>query len=388
MNRKHLITLFLLVFAALSFYFLPARKSKAPVDSFNNLLPAFIKDSFFLEVANPFTQQKADLGRYLFYDRRLSFNTTKSCASCHDPKFSFTDGYRKSVGALGDLHQRNSTPLINLVFKKHLTAGDSSLHFPEQQIANPMFHDHPVELGWKGNETDILGRIASDDFYRKQFNIVFSAEKNPITTHNIQYCIASFLKTILSFNSVYDRFYYLNEKLLTASQSNGMKLFFSDKLSCYKCHGGLDFATPSVNDEEGHPAYYFNTGLYNINGTNSYPLQDRGLMEYTRQETDNGKFRVATLRNLAFTAPYYHDGSAATLSEVIDNYLNGGRVIEKGIAKGDGRLNLYKHKLINGFSLMEEERNDLINFLLCLSDSSLVTNKNYTNPFQDDETKK
>lgn len=388
MNRKHLIIFICVAFVAASFYFLPAKNKREQASEWTKNLPLFIRDSIYLDESNSFSDEKIELGRYLFFDRRLSINRSKSCATCHDPKFSFSDGYRRSVGAFGDLHQRNSTPLINIIYRKYLTAADSTLHYPEQQIANPLFHDQPVELGWKGNEDEMLKRIREDKFYHNRFKSVFANEAEPVSVKNIQYSIAAFVKTILSYDSPYDRFYYLKEEVLSTSAKKGMQLFFSNRLNCYKCHGGFDFATPVLKDSSGDIPYYFNTGLYNVDGKGGYPATDKGLMELTGKANDMGKYRVPTLRNLAFTAPYYHDGSAATLSEVIDNYIAGGRVTENGIAQGDGRLNPYKNKLINGFSIREEERKDLINFLLCLSDSSFATNKNYTNPFQDDETKK
>jgi len=386
MKSKHILVILCLVFAAFSFYVIPVKK---PVSAagWKQMPASYINDSAYFDSDNSISDEKIELGRYLFYDRRLSVNKSKSCASCHDPKFSFTDGYRRSIGALGDLHQRNSSPLINLIFKKYLTEADSSLHYPEQQVNNPMFHERPVELGWKGNEREILSRITKDELYRNKFKQVFENEKETVTIKNIQYCIASFIKTILSYNSPYDRFFYLKQDVLSVQEKKGMQLFFSDKLACSSCHGGNNFDKPVVKDSIGKIQFYFNTGLYNINGKGNYPDYDKGLYESTRNATDMGKYRVPVLRNLAFTAPYYHDGSAAGLEEVIRNYENGGRRITNGLLKGDGSANPFKSNLIKGFFLTSQERKDLISFLLSLSDSSVLTNKNYSNPFQYDETR-
>lgn len=355
-------------------------KKKSKVNFPYNFIPSTVKDSFYIDRENVFTIEKAALGRYLFYDRRLSVNNTKACASCHAQQFSFTDSYTKSIGALGDLHQRNARPLINIIFNKYLTSADSMLHFPEQQINNPMMNEHPIEMGIKGTEEKILKKLKADKFYQQKFKTVFAEEINPFTIKNIQHCIASFIKTIFSFNSSYDK------GTLSAEQQNGKRLFFSDKLNCGSCHGGINFSTPSFKNSNGETDFYFNTGLYNING--SYPANDRGFFDKTGNVADNGKIRVPTLRNLAFTAPYFHDGSAATLEDVLKVYMEGGRNITTGINKGDGRSNPHKNFLIKGFTLNLQEQKDVISFLFALSDSSIINNPAYANPFTDDETKR
>ena len=388
MKSRQLLVILIISFAALSFYIISAKKDKAAShSSLLKQLPSFFTDSIHLDPGNLYSDAKAELGRYLFYDRRLSINKTKSCASCHDQKFSFTDGYRRSIGALGDLHQRNSSPLINIIYKEYLTAADSGLHYPEQQINNPMFHDGPVELGWKGNENVILNRIRVDKFYQAKFKEIAGSEGGLITTGDIQYCISSFVKSILVYNSPFDKYFYQKQDVLSASEKRGMQLFFSVRLKCSNCHGGNNFDEPVIKDNYGKTSFFFNTGLYNIDGKGGYPAYDKGLYELNGKLKDIGKYRVPTLRNLAFTAPYYHDGGATSLEEVIRNYEKGGRIITNGLLKGDGSANPYKNDLIKGFSLTSGERIDLVNFLLSLSDSSILTNKSYSNPFQYDETK-
>jgi cytochrome c peroxidase len=362
---------------------------RSSTGSFPGLIPPGIKDSIYLSTENSFSKEKASLGRYFFYDRRISLNQTKSCSSCHDQKFSFTDGYRRSIGALGDNHQHNAVALINIVFNKYLTLADSSLHFPEQQVNNPMFHDQPVELGWKGNEAVILTRLKKDSFYSLQMKSIYPSEKDPFSVKNIQSCLASFVKTILSFDSPYDRYKHgHNPAALSTAEKNGMNLFFSAKLGCGNCHGGINFSRPVISDGFGKTGYYQNTGLYNIDEAGAYPAYDQGLIQITKNPVDMGKYRIPTLRNLAFTAPYFHDGTAANLEEVLAVYENGGRNNLTGLYAGDGRKNPFKNPLINGFRLTSQEKKDLISFLLSLSDSSVCTNPLYANPFKEDETKK
>ena len=296
-------------------------------DDLRSIIPTFIKDSVYLFAGNKFSAAKASLGRYLFYDRRMSVNQSKACASCHAPSFSFTDGYRRSIGAMGDNVQHNAPALINIIFEKYLTAADSTLHFPEQQVNNPMFHISPVELGWKSNEQLITSRLRKDSLYSRQLPLLFPDSPDPFNVQNIQDCITDFVKSIVSFNSAYDRFtYYKDSTALSATQKRGMKLFFSPSLHCSNCHGGTNFSTPSITDATGNKAYYQNTGLYNIDGKGMYPVTDQGLYELTRQPADMGKYKIPTLRNLAFTEPYFHDGTAASLEAVIAHYETGGRI--------------------------------------------------------------
>ena len=369
MPKQVYILLALFSLTGFFFIFTTQGNKKKEENAFLKMVPGEYRNTIYLYPENPFSEEKALLGRYLFYDRRLSFNQTRSCASCHDPKFSFTDGYRRSVGAFGDLHQRNSSPLINLVFDRYLTAADPSLNYPEQQLNNPMFHTNPIELGWKGNEKEILDRLRQDQLYNTKMKGSFPADEDPFTVKNIQYSLASFVKTIVSFNSPYDQ-YKRGETKLSDIEKKGIELFFSSKLNCTKCHGGINFSSSSVTDSMGNLENYFNTGLYG-----QYPNRDQGLYEKTLNEKDKGKFRVPTLRNLAFTAPYFHDGSVQTLDEIIAVYESG------------GKNNLNKHPLIKGFQLSSSERKALISFLFALSDSSICINKSFSNPFEKDETK-
>ena len=327
------------------------KSDKNSISFYQGLIPREIKDRIYSDPSSSPSPEKIKLGRYLFYDIRMSINNTKACASCHAPEFSFTDNYRRSIGAYGDLTAQNSPPLINLIFNHYFTATDTSLHFPEQQINNPMFHDRPVELGWKGNEEEILKRFRSDSFYQLQFKYAFPGERDPVTVKNIQLCITSFIKTILCFQSPYDAYrYHGNKHALNESAVRGLTLFQSAELKCSQCHGGVNFNQP-----------VFQSGPYFVTGLSG----------------DSLLVKVPVLRNLAFTAPYLHDGSAESLEQVIDLYASGGlRIVNK------------KHAFIKGFKLNSQERADLISFLLSLSDSSVIKNPEYANPFTENEIKK
>ncbi len=328
--------------------------------------------------------QLTTLGRYLFFDRRLSVNNTRACGTCHNPQFAFTDGYKRSLGAFADLHQRNTQPLFNLASLKYFTSADSTLHTALQQMENPLYNTHPIEMGVQDNEEFILKRISTDTFYKK----IFSEANVPIQWQPIKLALAQFVNSISSTNTAYDKFLKGNVAALSQNEKAGMNLFFSANLNCNSCHGGKNFNTPSHLNVKGDTIFYYNTGLYNIDGSGAYPTYDIGLAAHTKNKKDEGAYRVPTLRNLAYTAPYLHDGSAATLLEIIDNYSKAGRVIANGIHKGDGRKNIYKHSAIKGFAISDKEKHQLLSFLLALGDSNFVNNPEYKNPFLEDETKR
>ncbi|MGB4936125.1 MAG: MbnH family di-heme enzyme [Ferruginibacter sp.] len=351
--------------------------------SLSHLLPS-CKSNNTVEAYRSADSAKIELGRFLFFDRRLSVNNTRSCATCHNPQFAFTDGYKRSLGAYADLHQRNTQPLFNLGYLKYFTAADSTLHSPLQQMDNPLFNTHPAEMGVKGNEEKILQRITAD----KEYQQMFASLNSKISWANIKGAISLFVNSLQSANSPYDQFIKGDSAALTEAQKKGKQLFFSAALKCASCHGGFNFSTPSVSNEKGDTLFYFNTGLYDIDAQGAYPTYDQGLYRLTKNRSDMGKFRVPSLRNLVFTAPYFHDGTAATLAEVIDAYALGGRIIGTGIYKGDGAKNPFKHPLISGFAISESEKINLISFLQSLSDTGFVNNPEYQNPFTADETKK
>jgi len=153
-------------------------------------------------------------------------------------------------------------------------------------------------------------------------------------------------------------------------------------MECFHCHSGFNFSDSTLHSETVFVSRpFFNTGLYNLDDTGSYPVADNGLYTVTQQNKDKGKFRPPTLRNIAYTAPYMHDGSIATLSEVLTFYANGGRNVASGENAGDGRLNVNKSEFVSGFDMSEQERDDLLAFLNALSDPIFIRNPRYSNPF-------
>jgi cytochrome c peroxidase len=168
---------------------------------------------------------------------------------------------------------------------------------------------------------------------------------------------------------------------LSAAQVRGLGLFFSERLECFHCHGGLNFTDSSTHaDASVESVGFHNNGLYNIDGAGGYPPENTGLLELTGDRWDTGRFKAPTLRNIAITAPYMHDGSIADLPAVIDHYARGGRRIDAGPYAGDGSRNPYKSEFLRGFELTAEEHSDLLAFLESLTDSKVLTDVALADP--------
>lgn len=332
--------------------------------------------------SNPMTTEKAELGRFLFYDRRLSGNGTQACASCHIQSKAFTDGLTTSLGSTGHAHPRNAQSLANVVYNATLTWANPSLVTLEKQMETPLFGTDPVEMGVNdNNKEEILARLAADTGYGPRFARAYPGQAAPITWGNVIHAISAFQRTILSGNSKYDQ-YLKGSTALNPAEQRGMNLFFGEKAECFHCHSSFNF-----NDQIVHAGSrivetpFHNTGLYNIGGTGAFPEPNRGVYELTKLFKDMGKFRAPSLRNVEVTGPYMHDGSIATLEEVLQFYAAGGRNITSGPHAGDGRANPNKNDFINQIALTADDRADLLAFLKTLTDHELLTNPRLADPF-------
>ncbi|MCJ7591487.1 MAG: di-heme enzyme [Woeseiaceae bacterium] len=331
---------------------------------------------------NPMSAPKVELGRWLFYDTRLSGNRTMSCATCHLQALAFTDGKPSSIGSTGVAHPRSSMSLINVAYASRLTWANPLLSRLEDQALTPLLGDHPIEMGMAGREADIGALLESVEHYRGLAKAAFPRDKNPYSLLNAVRAIAAFVRSIVSYNAPYDRYMAGDASALSASAEKGMELFFSERLECFHCHGGFNFTdstthATSVVEQVG----FHNNGLYNLGGSGAYPQDNTGLFDMTGKVRDMGRFKAPSLRNSARTAPYMHDGSIATLNEVLTHYARGGRLIEEGARAGDGRLSPFKSEFITGFELSNEERASLIDFLTALTDEAALSDERWTDPF-------
>lgn len=335
---------------------------------------------------NPMTVEKVYLGRRLFYDKRLSMNQTQSCATCHKQELAFTDGKPRGVGSTGEVHPRGAMSLVNVAYSPVLTWANPNLDRLSEQALAPMFGDDPVELGMGGQEDLLAERIGADPVYQRLFAAAYPDEPQPYTVDNITKALGSFQRTILSGDSPYDRYRRGDDlEAISPSARRGETLFFSERLECAHCHGGLNFTANIDYFAKGFAEIEFhNNGLYNLAGEFNYPKRNLGLFQFTRAPEDVGKFKPPTLRNIAVTAPYMHDGSVATLSDVLDHYAAGGRTIVAGDLAGVGAENPNKSELIKPFQLTEQERADVIAFLESLTDETLLTNPAFADPWPKD----
>ncbi|MCK6520849.1 di-heme enzyme [Myxococcota bacterium] len=317
---------------------------------------------------NPMTEAKVALGRALFYDRRLSLNETMSCGDCHLQRLAFTDGLPTAVGSTGEAHRRASMPLVNVVYASALTWASSETRRLEDQALVPIFGEDPVELGFGGQEDELLRRQTDDAARAAMFEAAFPGEG--VTLSGLTRALAAFQRAIVSADSPYDRF--INKTDLGALSDDaraGMSLFFSGQMSCSRCHGGYLLSDAAIDAETplATPTFH-NNGLYNLDGYGAYPEGDQGLIEETGDYADMGRFRAPSLRNVAVTAPYMHDGHLATLDDVIDHYARGG---EGGP---------YQSPLVTGFVISDDERRQLRAFLESLTDETLLTDPRFAPP--------
>ena len=292
-------------------------------------------------VASPLTEARAELGRRLFYDKRLSRTGQVACVTCHQQTHAFSDVAPVSSGVDGRTGTRNAPALVNLAWGSTFFWDGRSASLEElvtQPIENPVEMD--LSLG------DALARIASDSAYVSDFGAAFNG--GPPSIEAMQQALASFLRVLVSGNSPYDRHLRGDDSDFGPAAQRGESLFNSDRAACSHCHP----VGPLTNDG------YFNNGTYVAGG-------DPGRQALTGLSGDLGKFKVPTLRNVAMSAPYMHDGSLATLSDVIERYARGGR--------GDPTTD----PQIIPLSLTDENKADLLAFLDALTDERFLTDPRY-----------
>ena len=272
--------------------------------------------------------------------------------------------------------------LGNVGYAASLTWASNVLDRLEEQALVPMFGETPVELGMAGREDELIRRLREDERYLEMFAAAYPGEVDPFTVGHVTKALGAFQRQLFTFNSKYDRWTRGDDTALDESEQRGLALFLGEKLECFHCHGGFLFSQATDHEQTTFDQKAFmNNGLYNLDEDGSYPRGNEGLYDLTFKTSDKGKFKPPTLRNIAVTAPYMHDGSIATLEEVIDHYARGGRLIDEGPYAGDGRLNPNKSAFLRGFELTEQEREDILAFLRALTDQEFLTNPAYSDPF-------
>lgn len=295
---------------------------------------------------NPFTEEKWALGKKLFYDNILSVDESISCASCHQQSNAFSDVVDKSIGAGGLIGRRNSPTLANVAYHPYYTR-EGGVPTLEMQVLVPLQeHDE-----FNFNIVALADRMKAIPEYVEMSRKAFDREPD---AYVITRALATFERTLISGNSPYDK--YINDKAarsFTSSARRGMNLFFSERTNCSKCHSGFNFTNYSFQ----------NNGLYE-----EYP--DIGRKRFSGKDEEEATFKVPTLRNVALTAPYMHDGSINSLQEVVEHYNSGGAAHDN------------KSPLIKPLNLTKDEQQELVSFLESLTDIGFITNTNFQDETQ------
>lgn len=324
--------------------------------------PPYFGNRTFIPTDNPTTEEGVQLGRMLFYEPKLSANNTVSCAFCHKQEFAFADGKSFSGGVDGTLTDRSSMSLANLLWSRSFF-WDGRVNGLEQQAEAPLTNEHEM-----GQTLEISAKkLVATNQYAPYFEKAFGSPE--ISGDRILKALAQFERTLISANSQYDQ--YLSGKYKpNASELNGMKLFFTTPdpernirgATCGRCHAG----------EKTYGELFHNNGLDSI-------PEDNGREKFTGQRIDRGRFKAVSLRNIALTAPYMHDGRLRTLEEVVDHY--NGQVSESETLSTFLRNNSNDKNGIK-LALTATEKKDIVAFLHMLTDSSFIKDKRFSNPFK------
>jgi cytochrome c peroxidase len=301
----------------------------------------------------------------------MSVNGKGSCATCHRQELAFTDGRSRAEGATGQAHPRNSMSLLNVAYVPFLTWANPVLDSLEEQALTPMLGEEPIELGLKGHEQEFLNAVQRDPIYQRLFPQAFPEGGDLYTLQNVTKAIAAFERTIISVRSPYDRYRFGGDpSAISDSAKRGEILFSSSELGgCFQCHGGWNFSSIRFEGSKGSGGEDGRGGFFNT-GVSLYQAPNRGLYERTQRSEDVGKFRAPTLRNIALTAPYMHDGSLATLEDVLDHYTAGGKMDHPN-----------KSHILRPFHLSDAEKHDLVEFLRSLTDEELLHDSRWSDPW-------
>jgi len=292
---------------------------------------------------------RIELGQALFVEPALSGNGTQSCASCHQAARAFTDGRLVARGSTGEANTLNTPSVVNAGELPALGWASPHRTTLEAQIALPLFGAHPVEMGATGHEAEILRRLEANASYPARFRAAFPDDAEPLRWTRVIDALAAYVRSLRS-SGPYDRFLAGEVAALSDEARRGAALFV--EVGCSSCHSGPLLTNGS----------YHNLGLYGFSDAGDVPPGQEGLYLVTRDAGDLGRWRVPSLRNVALTPPYFHDGSAATLEAVLDVYEQGGR--------DDGKRSPLKSEALVPISMSREDRAALIVFLTTLTDDA------------------
>ncbi|MGB1018131.1 MAG: cytochrome-c peroxidase [Chitinophagales bacterium] len=340
--KNSFIILFLLSFA-----FSSCKKDKKQTTAYTLLQP-YKFPVFENDVEKGITEEGIALGRRLFYDPILSGDGTMACATCHKQEDGFSDKRQFSIGIDGSVGKLQAMPIMNLVWNEDFFWNGRSKSL-ENQALEPV--ENPIEM--KAHWNIVIDKLKDDKVYQEMFDDAFPEQE--ITKELAVDAIAQFEKTLISSNSKFDKL-LIGEYAMTEQEQRGRALFFSEEADCFHCHTGNLMTDLSFHN----------------NGLDANPKP--GLAAVTNNENDKGKFKTPSLRNLAATAPYMHDGRFATLDEVLDFYSSG---VQVSVTIDE----LMKQGTNGGVQLTEQEKEDLKAYLLLFNDPNFLTNPAFASPF-------
>jgi cytochrome c peroxidase len=336
-NLYILLINFILIFTACA--------DKNVTENDDNVVPAYPVYSNFPDIIdnpdNPITIDKAILGKNLFFEKLLSKDKTMSCSMCHQPHKAFADNLPLTPTSGGLNDARNVLPIFNVGFYNTYNWDGHSDNLEEMIRA-----DFTAITIFQNDEDTVVKRLLAVPKYRDLYQKAFGTTN--IRIEGLTDALAVFIRTIVSGNSKYDRFVRGDVTALNASEKRGMELFMSDRAQCSVCH-----TPPLFTDLKYHntavTTHYFDFGRFYVTGKNS----------------DRGKFRTPTLRNVALTPPYMHNGELETLMEVIEHYNRGGRPF------------INKSEFIKKRNFTAQEKSDLLAFLRALTDTTFMNDERY-----------
>ncbi|MFK7901082.1 MAG: cytochrome-c peroxidase [Cyclobacteriaceae bacterium] len=337
-------------------------KEKPEIDDTSLLkIPTNFTNSFTIPDDNQMNADAVNLGRFLFFDKNLSRDSSVSCASCHKPQKAFTDGFAKGIGIDGQQLDRSSMSLVNLLWRKRLM-WDGRFESLEEQAIDPIINSKEMDLPI----SQAIDRLSNSSLYPSLFQKAFGSSE--VTEVKIGKALAQFERTLISGSSKFDQA-KRGEYFLSSQELRGNVLFNTHPEpgkrggNCGDCHGGFLFM-----DQDFH-----NNGLDSL-------LTDLGRGSVTGFSDNNGQFKTTSLRNIALTSPYMHDGRFETLEEVLDHYNEHVQLSSPGLAPLI--VDATNQEGSNTLSLTEQEKADIIAFLHTLTDNDFITNENFTNPFK------
>jgi cytochrome c peroxidase len=355
---------------------------KLPTQTLNYTLPTATEThgiDYKSNPSNPITNDGATLGRVLFYDKKLSLNNQVACASCHHQSSAFADPVKVSTGFQGMKTTRNASTLVNPILETHLFWDMRSPNLEDLALRPVRNH---IEMGIEDMDK-LSTKLAKITYYPELFEKSFGSKD--INGDRIAKAIAQFLGSMVTYQSKFDAGKANNFANFTAQENRG-RLLFMKELHCANCHGGANFNTPSLKgDEEGA-----NIGLDVI-------YSDNGLGARTGDKTKNGIFKIPSLRNIALTAPYMHDGRFANLERVIDHYnsmmqnhenlqpnfrtftWSGNTSLGSGGGWGASNTSSAPPRSL---LLNESDKAALVAFLKTLTDEKLIKDERFSNPFR------